>query len=59
MLTGPWTLDDTWFSRVFYAFTVLENGRKCIAFDVKLSENNVLILENNSKQQNTNRFPIF
>ena len=36
MLTGPWTLDDTWFSSVFYAFTVLENGRKRIVFVVKL-----------------------
>ena len=24
MLTDPWTLGDTWFSSVFYAFTVLE-----------------------------------
>ena len=35
MLTYPWTLDDTWFSSVIYALTVLENGRKRIVFNGK------------------------
>ena len=36
MLTNPWTLNDTCFSSVIYAFTVLENGRKRIVFNGKL-----------------------
>ena len=57
-LTNPWTLDDMWFSSVFYAFSC---PRKMEGNALSLKENffqsNLLLLENTNKQRIPTVFP--